>query len=104
MIRAINDRVVVRHEPQEARPLPSGVLLPPGVRRPGEGSSVLARVVSAGPGRKARRGGRVPMQAQEGALVWVQEEAGAPVEEGGVLYRVLRDDGILAVVEEGGVP
>jgi chaperonin GroES len=92
-IRPLNDRVVV--EPLAEEQTKSGIIIPDTAKaRPTQGI-----VVEVGPGR--RDGGtRVPLDVQPGDRVLFGGYAGSEVRVEGEAYLILREDDILAVVED----
>lgn len=102
MIVPIQDRLLIEHLELTEQALPSGLVLPESAADSPSlaGSAVLAKVLAVGPGRRDKHGRLVPMSCKPEDVVLVQAGAGAKPEPLQPRLRILRDDGVLAVVED----
>jgi chaperonin GroES len=87
--------VVKRLEEEEAK-TPAGIIIPDTAKeKPQKGI-----VVAVGPGKLDEKGNRIPMEVKVGDKVIFAKYAGSEVKIGGEEYLIMREDDILAVVEE----
>jgi chaperonin GroES len=95
-IKPLADRVVVKRLEEEEAKSPGGIIIPDTVKeKPQKGI-----VVAVGPGRLDEKGNRIPMEVKVGDKVIFAKYAGSEVKIGGEEYLIMREDDILAVVEE----
>ncbi len=94
MLKPIGDRVVVR--PKSAEEMTkSGIILPDTAKeRPQEGE-----VMAVGTGRMLEDGRIVPLEVKVGDKVLFSKYGGTEIKIGGEEYIILREDDILAVLE-----
>lgn len=94
MLKPIGDRVVVR--PKSAEEMTkSGIILPDTAKeRPQEGE-----VMAVGTGRMLNDGRIVPLEVKVGDKVLFSKYGGTEIKLGGEEYIILREDDILAVLE-----
>ena len=94
-IRPLDDRVVV--EPIEAEETTAGgIVLPDTAKeKPQKG-----KVIAVGPGRLDENGKRIPMEVKEGDVVLFSKYAGTEVKIDDEEYLIMREDDILAILEE----
>ncbi len=94
-IRPLADRVVVKRiEEEEVKK--GNIIIPDTAReKPQKGE-----VVAVGPGRVDEKGNRVPMEVKVGDKVIFSKYAGSEVKIDDEEYLVMREDDILAVIEE----
>ncbi len=95
-LRPLSDRIVVKPIEREAK-TPSGIILPESAReKPQEG-----QVIAVGPGARNEKGERLPLDVKVGDTVLYTKYAGTEVKlNGSDKLLILREDDILAVVEE----
>jgi len=95
-IKPLADRVVVKRLEEEEAKTPAGIIIPDTAKeKPQKGI-----VVAVGPGRLDEKGNRIPMEVKVGDKVIFAKYAGSEVKVGGEEYLIMREDDILAVVEE----
>ncbi|MCC6012566.1 co-chaperone GroES [Candidatus Caldipriscus sp.] len=95
-IKPLADRVVVKRLDEEEAKSPGGIIIPDTAKeKPQKGI-----VVAVGPGRLDEKGNRIPMEVKVGDKVIFAKYAGSEVKIGGEEYLIMREDDILAVVEE----
>ncbi len=94
-IKPLADRVVVQRIEEEEEKK-GGIIIPDTAKeRPQKG-----KVIAVGPGRLNDKGERMPMEVKEGDLVLFSKYAGTEVKVGDDEYLVMREDEILAILEE----
>jgi chaperonin GroES len=94
-LQPIGDRVVIKREESEGRTA-GGIVLPDTAKdKPARG-----KVVSVGDGRLMENGERSPMQVKEGDRVIFSSYAGETFKVGDEELLLMREDDILAVIED----
>lgn len=94
-IRPLHDRVVVARIDAEEKTA-GGIVIPDTAKeKPAEG-----KVIAVGPGRVADDGSVRPLDVKVGDRVLMGKYAGTDIKLGGEDYIILREDDILAVVEQ----
>ena len=94
-IKPLADRVVVQRIEEEEEKK-GGIIIPDTAKeRPQKG-----KVIAVGPGRLNDKGERMPMEVKEGDLVLFSKYAGTEVKVGDDEYLVMREDEILAILED----
>lgn len=94
-IKPLADRVVVQRIEEEEEKK-GGIIIPDTAKeRPQKG-----KVIAVGPGRLNDKGERMPMEVKEGDVVLFSKYAGTEVKVGDEEYLVMREDEILAILEE----
>lgn len=94
-LKPLNDRVVVRRVDAETV-LKSGLVIPDtAAEKPDQG-----KVLAVGTGRRTEAGERIPLAVQVNDRVLFSKYAGVTVRHNGEDLLVLKEDDILAVVEE----
>ncbi len=94
-IKPLADRVVVQRIEEEEEKK-GGIIIPETAKeRPQKG-----KVIAVGPGRLSDKGERMPMEVKEGDIVLFSKYAGTEVKVGDEEYLVMREDEILAILEE----
>ncbi len=95
-VKPLADRVVVKRLEEEEAKTPSGIIIPDTAKeKPQKGV-----VVAVGPGRIDENGKRVPMEVKVGDKVLFAKYAGSEVKIEGEEYLIMREDDILAIIEE----
>jgi chaperonin GroES len=95
-LRPIRDRIVIRLLEAEAVTA-SGLIIPDSAaEKPSQGE-----VLAAGSGRVAEDGTVVPMVVQPGDRVLFGKHAGQTVKIDGEDYHILREDDVMAIVQQG---
>ncbi|RKY93751.1 MAG: co-chaperone GroES [Candidatus Hydrothermota bacterium] len=94
-VRPLADRVLVKRiEEEEVKK--SGIIIPDTAKEKPQRGEVIA----VGPGRLDEKGQRVPMEVKVGDKVLFSKYAGNEVKIEGEEYLIMREDDILAVIEE----
>jgi len=95
-VKPLADRVVVKRLEEEEAKSPGGIIIPDTAKeKPQKGI-----VVAVGPGRIDDNGNRVPMEVKVGDKVLFAKYAGSEVKIEGEEYLIMREDDILAIIEE----
>lgn len=94
-IKPMEDRILVKPlEAQETRK--GGIIIPDSAKeKPEEG-----KVVAVGPGKVLESGAKKPVGVKKGDKVLFAKYAGTEVTISGEKHLILREDDVLAVVEE----
>jgi|UniRef100_A0A7C3SKQ8 chaperonin GroES len=94
-VKPLNDRVLVQRI-EEMAMTKGGIYIPDTAKeKPIEG-----RVIAVGPGKMSDQGNRMPLQVKEGDRVLFSKYAGTEIKIEGEEYLMMREDDILAIVEE----
>ena len=94
-LKPIRDRVVIRLVEAETA-TKSGIIIPDAAtEKPNQG-----RVIAAGEGRITEEGIVIPMEVKTGDLVLFSKHAGQPVKIEGEEYQILKEDDIMAIVQQ----
>ncbi len=94
-VKPLNDRVLVKRI-EEMAMTKGGIYIPDTAKeKPIEG-----RVIAAGPGKMSDQGNRMALQVKEGDRVLFSKYAGTEIKIEGEEYLMMREDDILAIVEE----
>jgi len=93
-LRPLADRVVVKRiEEEEVKK--GGIIIPDTAKeKPQKGE-----IIAVGPGRLDEKGNRVPVEVKVGDKVLFSKYGGTEVKLGDEEYLVMREDGILCIVE-----
>lgn len=94
-IRALNDRIVVKRSEQEARSA-GGIVIPDTAAE----KPIQGEVIAVGNGKLLRNGSRRPPAVKAGEQVLFGKYSGTEVKLADDDYLVLREDDIMAVLEE----
>jgi chaperonin GroES len=94
-LRPLADRIVVKRiEEEEVKK--GGIIIPDTAKeKPQKG-----KVIAVGPGRLDDQGKRMPMEVKEGDIVLFSKYAGTEVKVDDEELLVMREDEVLAVIEE----
>jgi chaperonin GroES len=94
-IKPLNDRVLVKRI-EETQVTKGGIVIPDTAKeKPIEG-----RVIAVGPGKMGDAGKRMSLQVKEGDRILFGKYSGAEIKVEGEEYLMMREDDILAIVEE----
>ena len=94
-LKPLGDRLIVKPVEQEEKTA-SGIILPETAKeKPMQGA-----VLAAGPGSRKDDGSRVAMDVSEGDIVLYAKYAGTEVKINGEERLLMREDDILAVIQE----
>lgn len=94
-VKPLADRVLVKRiEEEEVKK--GGIIIPDTAKeKPQKGE-----VIAVGPGRLDENGKRIPMEVKEGDKILFSKYAGTEVKIGEEEYLIMREDDILAIIEE----
>jgi chaperonin GroES len=94
-IRPLHDRIVVQRTEGEQQV--GGIIIPDSAKeKPQQG-----KVIAAGNGKFNDDGKRVPLDVKPGDSILFGKYSGQEIKLDGVEYLIMREDDVLAVVEEG---
>jgi chaperonin GroES len=94
-VKPLNDRVLVKRL-EEVQVTKGGIYIPDTAKeKPVEG-----KVIAVGPGKVNDQGHRVPLNLKEGDRILFGRYAGSEIKVEGEDYLMMREDDILAVVED----
>lgn len=98
-VKPLADRILVKRE-EAAETVKGGIIIPDTAKeKPQEG-----RVVEVGPGRLDDNGKRVPVEVSKGDLILMGKYAGTEVKIDGEEHIIMREDDVLAILENGAMP
>ena len=97
-IKPLGDRLLV--EPLEEKETKKGGIIIPDTakEKPQEG-----REIALGTGKTDDNGKKVPFEVKKGDRVLVSKYGGTEIKLDGDEYLIMREDEVLAVIEEGGI-
>ena len=94
-VKPLNDRVLVKRL-EEVQVTKGGIYIPDTAKeKPVEG-----KVIAVGPGKVNDQGHRVPLNLKEGDRILFGRYAGSEIKVEGEDYLMMREDDILAVIED----
>jgi len=94
-VKPLNDRVLVQGV-EELQVTKGGIFIPDTAKeKPVEG-----KVIAVGPGKVNDQGTRVPLNLKEGDRILFGRYSGSEIKIEGVEYLMMREDDILAIVED----
>jgi chaperonin GroES len=94
-IRPLHDRIVVRRV-DEQETTKGGIIIPDSAKeRPVEGE-----VISVGSGKRSESGDITPLDVKAGDRILFGKYAGTEIKLDGIEHLILREDEVLAVVEQ----
>jgi len=94
-VQPLNDRVLVKRT-EELQVTKGGIYIPDSAKeKPIEG-----KIVAVGPGKMSDSGTRMSLQVKEGDRVLFGKYAGTDIKIEGEDYLMMREEDILAVIEE----
>ena len=94
-VKPLNDRVLVKRT-EEMQMTKGGIYIPDTAKeKPIEG-----KIIAVGPGKMSDSGTRINLQVKEGDRVLFGKYAGTDIKIEGEDYLMMREDDILAIIEE----
>jgi len=94
-VRPLYDRVLVQRLEEEEK-TKGGIIIPDTAKeKPQQG-----RIIAVGSGRLNEKGERVPMEVKENDRVLFSKYAGNEININGAEYLIMREDDILAILED----
>ena len=96
-LKPLGDRVIVEPIEKDEETFAGGALVLPETakEKPQQG-----KIIAAGPGQKDDDGERIPMDVEEGQRVLYAKYAGTEIKIDGKKLLILKENDILAIVEE----
>lgn len=95
MLKPLNEHILVQRLEQESISK-GGIIIPDTAKeKPAKGA-----VVAVGPGKRAKDGSRIAIDLKAGDVVLFGKYSGTEVKLNGTEYMILREDDVLAVVED----
>jgi chaperonin GroES len=94
-VRPLHDRIIVQRL-EEAEQVVGGIIIPDTAKeKPQQG-----RVIAAGKGKSKEDGKVIPLDVKEGDTILFGKYSGQEIKIDGEEYLILREDEVLAVLEE----
>jgi len=98
-VRPLHDRIIVQRI-EEAEQRIGGIIIPDTAKeKPQQG-----KVIAAGAGKVKEDGKRVALDVQAGDLILFGKYSGQEIKLDGEEYLIMREDEVLAVIDEAGEP
>lgn len=95
MLKPLNEHILVQRLEQESISK-GGIIIPDTAKeKPAKGA-----VIAVGPGKRAKDGSRLAIDLKPGDVVLFGKYSGTEVKLNGTEYMILREDDVLAVVED----
>ena len=94
-VRPLYDRILVQRM-QEEEKTKGGIIIPETAKE----KSVEGKVVAAGKGKLNEKGELVPLEVKPGDRVMFGKYAGTEIQIEGEDYLIMREDDLLAIIEE----
>ncbi|MGB9761371.1 MAG: co-chaperone GroES [Caldimicrobium sp.] len=94
-IRPLYDRILVQRIEEEQR-TESGIIIPDTAKE----KPIMGKVIAVGDGRLMDNGQIQPLKVKEGDKVLFSKYAGTEIKIKGEEYLIMREDDILAIIEE----
>ncbi|WP_456434406.1 co-chaperone GroES [Thermosulfuriphilus sp.] len=94
-IRPLHDRILVQRIEEEER-TKGGIIIPDTAKE----KPIMGKVIAVGDGRVTESGQKIPMVVKEGDRILFGKYAGTEVKIEGEEYLIMREDDVLAVIED----
>jgi chaperonin GroES len=96
-VRPLNDRILVRRV-EETEQRVGGIIIPDTAKeKPQQG-----KVIAAGTGKIKEDGNRIPLDVKAGDTILFGKYSGQEIKLDGEEYLIMREDEVLAVIEDAG--
>jgi len=96
-VRPLHDRIIVQRI-EEGEQKIGGIIIPDSAKeKPQQG-----KVIAAGAGKSKDDGKRIPMDVKSGDTILFGKYSGQEIKLDGEEYLIMREDEVLAVLDEGG--
>src|SRR3954469_5925072 len=96
-VRPLHDRIIVQRL-EEGEQKIGGIIIPDSAKeKPQQG-----KVIAAGAGKSKDDGKRIPMDVKAGDTILFGKYSGQEIKLDGEEYLIMREDEVLAVLDEGG--
>ena len=94
-VRPLNDRIIVKRLEEEGK-TKGGIIIPDSTKeKPVEG-----KVIAVGDGRINKEGKKIPMEIKKGDRVLFAKYGGTEIKMDGEEYMMMKEDDVLAVIED----
>ncbi len=94
-VKPLHDRILVQRIEEEER-TKSGIIIPDTAKE----KPIMGKVIAVGDGRILENGQKVPLSVKEGDRVLFGKYAGTEVKIEGEEYLIMREDDVLAIIED----
>jgi chaperonin GroES len=94
-VKPLHDRILVQRIEEEER-TKSGIIIPDTAKE----KPIMGKVIAVGDGRMLENGQKVPLSVKEGDRVLFGKYAGTEVKIEGEEYLIMREDDVLAIIED----
>lgn len=94
-LRPLNDRVLVKRLEEEEK-TKGGIIIPDTAKE----KPIRGEVVAVGPGKMSDDGKRIELAVKVGDKVMFNKYAGTEIKVDGVEHLVMREDDIVAIIED----
>ncbi len=94
-IKPLHDRILVQRLEEEEK-TESGIIIPDTAKE----KPVMGKVIAVGDGRILENGQKQPLVVKEGDKILFGKYAGTEVKIKGEEYLIMREDDVLAIIEE----
>jgi chaperonin GroES len=95
-LKPLYDRVVIKRVEEEVAKTPAGIIIPDTAKEKPQ----IGEVIAVGEGRVLENGNIVPLKVKVGDKVYFSKYAGNEVKIDGEELIILREDDILAIIEQ----
>ncbi|EEP60876.1 co-chaperone GroES [Sulfurihydrogenibium yellowstonense] len=95
-LKPLYDRVVIKRVEEEVSKTPAGIIIPDTAKEKPQ----IGEVIAVGEGRVLENGNVVPLKVKVGDKVYFSKYAGNEVKVDGEELIILREDDILAIIEQ----
>ncbi len=94
-LKPLHDRILVKRLEEEEM-TKGGIIIPDSAKE----KPIKGEIVAAGPGKTDEKGNKVAMGVKEGNKVIFNKYAGTEIKVEDVEYLIMREDDVLAVIED----
>ncbi len=94
-IKPLHDRILVQRIEEEER-TKSGIIIPDTAKE----KPIMGKVIAVGDGRILENGQKMPLTVKEGDRILFGKYAGTEVKIEGEEYLIMREDDVLAIIED----
>ncbi len=94
-VKPLHDRILVQRIEEEER-TKSGIIIPDTAKE----KPIMGKVIAVGDGRILENGQKMPLTVKEGDRILFGKYAGTEVKIEGEEYLIMREDDVLAIIED----
>ncbi|HHI96933.1 MAG TPA: co-chaperone GroES [Thermodesulfatator atlanticus] len=94
-VKPLHDRILVQRIEEEER-TKSGIIIPDTAKE----KPIMGKVIAVGDGRILENGQKMPLSVKEGDRILFGKYAGTEVKIEGEEYLIMREDDVLAIIED----